>query len=154
MIKVIRNMLSEFGIVLIFMIVGVLFVAAGILAAKIVGPSRPNPIKQSTYESGEQPIGSPWVQFNNRFYIIALAFIIFDVELVLLFPWATVYKSLGWYAFWGMIFFVFILALGLAYDWLKGLLDWEKPNPYIPKLDELVMSREEYLELKNKNSGK
>lgn len=84
--------------------------------------------------------------------MIALAFIIFDVELVLLFPWAVVYKDLGWFAFWGMIFFVFVLALGLAYDWLKGLLDWEKPQPVVPKLDDLVISREQYKDLKN-NKG-
>lgn len=141
-------MLSEFGVVLIFLIVGVVFVAAGIYTSALIRPHRPNPIKLTTYESGEQPIGSPWIQFNNRFYIIALAFIIFDVELVLLFPWATVYKSLGWYAFWGMMFFVFVLALGLAYDWLKGLLDWEKPVPQIPKLSDLVMTSQEYKEMK------
>lgn len=146
-------MISEFGVVLIFLIVGVLFVAAGIYTAAIIRPHRPNPIKETTYESGEQPIGSPWIQFNNRFYIIALAFIIFDVELVLLFPWATVYKELGYYAYWGMLFFVFILALGLAYDWIKGLLDWEKPKPYIPKLSDLVLTKEEYQKLKNNNIG-
>lgn len=145
-------MLSEFGVVLIFLIVGVLFVAAGIYTSALIRPKNPNLIKESTYESGEQPIGSPWIQFNNRFYMIALAFIIFDVELVLLFPWAVVYKDLGWFAFWGMIFFVFVLALGLAYDWLKGLLDWEKPKPVIPKLDDLVITREQYKDLKN-NKG-
>lgn len=136
-------MLSEFGVVLIFFIVGVLFVAAGLITAALIRPSHPNPQKLSTYESGEEPVGSPWVQFNNRFYLIALAFIIFDVELVLLFPWATVYKQLGWYAFWGMMFFAGILILGLVYDWAKGLLDWEKPNPYIPKLSDLVITRDQ-----------
>ncbi len=145
-------MLSEFGVVLIFLIVGVLFVAAGIYTSALIRPSRPSSIKNTTYESGEQPIGSPWIQFNNRFYIIALAFIIFDVELVLLFPWATVYKQLGWFAFWGMIFFVFVLGLGLAYDWLKGLLDWEKPKPYIPKLSDMIISRKQYKEKTNINN--
>jgi NADH-quinone oxidoreductase subunit A len=147
-------MLTEFGVVLIFLIVGVLFVAAGILTAALLRPKHPNALKLSTYESGEEPIGSPWVQFNNRFYMIALAFIIFDVELVLLFPWAVVYKSMGWFAFWGMLFFVFILALGLAYDWAKGLLDWEKPIPVIPKLGDLVMTREQYLASKKQNDEK
>jgi len=146
-------MLSEFGVVLIFLIVGVLFVAAGIYTSALIRPKNPNPIKLSTYESGEQPIGSPWIQFNNRFYMIALAFIIFDVELVLLFPWAVVYKDLGWFAFWGMIFFVSVLGLGLAYDWIKGLLDWEKPQPIIPKLSDLVVTREQYKDLKNNNKG-
>ncbi|GAB1370279.1 NADH-quinone oxidoreductase subunit A [Candidatus Kapaibacterium sp.] len=144
-------MLIDYSVVLVYLIVGVLFVAAGIVTAALIRPSRPNPRKNSTYESGEEPIGSPWIQFNNRFYIIALAFIIFDVELVMLFPWATAFKEIGWFAFWGMIVFAFILALGLAYDWAKGLLDWEKPNPQIPSLDELVITREQYLdELKKK----
>lgn len=138
-------MLNEFSVVLVFLFVGVFFVAAGIIVASFIRPSRPNPRKNSTYESGEEPIGSPWVQFNNRFYIIALAFIIFDVELVMLFPWAVVFRELGWFSFWGMIVFAFILALGLAYDWAKGLLDWEKPNPQIPVLSDLVTTREEYL---------
>lgn len=144
-------MLTEYSVVLVFLIVGVLFVAAGIITAALIRPSRPNPRKNSTYESGEEPIGTPWIQFNNRFYIIALAFIIFDVELVMLFPWAVVFKEIGWYSFWGMIVFAFILALGLAYDWAKGLLDWEKPKPQIPVLSELVMTREEYNnKIKNK----
>lgn len=138
-------MLTEFSVVLVFLFVGVLFVAAGIITASFIRPSHPNPRKNSTYESGEEPIGSPWIQFNNRFYIIALAFIIFDVELVMLFPWAVVFKEIGWFAFWGMIVFAFILALGLAYDWAKGLLDWEKPSPQIPVLSDLVTTREEYL---------
>jgi len=146
-------MLTEYSVVLVFLIVGVVFVALGLITASLVRPSNPNSRKNSTYESGEEPIGSPWVQFNNRFYIIALAFIIFDVELVMLFPWAVVFKEVGWFAFWGMIVFAFILALGLAYDWAKGLLDWEKPNPQIPVLSDLVMSREEYLN-KLKNNDK
>ncbi|MBX3044312.1 MAG: NADH-quinone oxidoreductase subunit A [Candidatus Kapabacteria bacterium] len=139
------DMLTEYSVVLVFLFVGVFFVAAGIVVAALIRPSRPNPRKNSTYESGEEPIGSPWIQFNNRFYIIALAFIIFDVELVMLFPWAVVFKEMGWFAFWGMIVFAFILALGLAYDWAKGLLDWEKPQPQIPVLSDLVTTREEYL---------
>ncbi|MFP4369429.1 MAG: NADH-quinone oxidoreductase subunit A [Candidatus Kapaibacterium sp.] len=134
-------MLTNFGVILIFLIIGVMFVAAGLIVAAIIRPSNPTPEKLTTYESGEEPIGSPWIQFNTRFYIVALAFLIFDVELVLLFPWAIVFKDLGWYAFWAMAVFVFILVLGLAYDWAKGYLEWEKPQPYIPKLDDLVLPK-------------
>lgn len=144
-------MLSDFGVILLFLIIGFLFVAAGIIAAAIVRPSKPNIIKMSTYESGEEPIGSPWIQFNTRFYIIALAFIIFDVELVLLFPWATVFKDLGWYSFWAMAIFVFILVLGLVYDWAKGYLEWDKPDPYIPKMSDLVITREDRKKMKLNN---
>jgi NADH-quinone oxidoreductase subunit A len=63
------------------------------------------------------------------------------VELVLLFPWATVFKGLGWYAFGAMAIFVLILVLGLVYDWAKGYLEWDRPQPYIPKLDDLVIPK-------------
>lgn len=131
-------MLTDYGVILIFLIIGFVFVGAGIFVSALIRPNKPNPIKLSTYESGEEPIGSPWVKFNSRFYIIALAFIIFDVEVVLLFPWAVVFKDLGWFAFWGMTVFVSILTLGLVYDWAKGYLEWDKPIPHIPKLEDLV----------------
>ena len=134
-------MITEFGIILIFFIIGVLFVAAGLITAAIIRPSHPNPVKNSTYECGEIPIGPPWIKFNVRFYVIALAFLLFDVEVVLLFPWAIVFKQLGWFAFWAGILFVLILILGLAYDWAKGYLDWERPKPYIPKLEDLIVMK-------------
>lgn len=131
-------MLSEFGIILLFFIIGFLFVGVALLAAAVVRPSKPNPIKNSTYECGEEPIGLPWIKFNVRYYVIALIFILFDVEVVFLLPWAVVFKQLGWFAFFEMIVFVVILLLGLAYVWVKGDLDWERPKPYIPKLSDLV----------------
>ena len=134
-------MLSEFGIILLFFIIGVLFVGVSILTAAIIRPSKPNPVKNSTYECGEEPIGSPWIRFNIRFYVVALVFIIFDVELVLLFPWAVVYKELGWFAFIAMAIFLVVLIAGLAYDWAKGYMDWDKPKPYIPKLEDLVITK-------------
>ncbi|MGE5479566.1 MAG: NADH-quinone oxidoreductase subunit A [Chloroflexota bacterium] len=134
-------MLTDFGVVLIFLIIGVVFVGAGIFVSALVRPKHPTKEKLSTYESGEVPIGSPWVRFNTRFYLVALAFIIFDVELVMLFPWATVFKGLGWYAFLAMVIFVTILMLGLVYDWAKGYLEWDRPKPYIPKMEDLVIPR-------------
>jgi NADH-quinone oxidoreductase subunit A len=134
-------MLTDFGIILLFMIIGFVFVGIGLFAAALVRPNKPHPVKTTTYESGEVPIGSPWVKFNTRFYLVALAFLIFDVELVLLFPWATVFKGLGWYAFGAMAIFVLILVLGLVYDWAKGYLEWDRPQPYIPKLDDLVIPK-------------
>lgn len=138
-------MLTDFGIILLFFIIGILFVAIGLFAAAVIRPSNPNPVKNSTYECGEEPIGGPWIKFNPRFYIVALAFLIFDVELVLLFPWAVVFKDMGWYAFGAMFIFVFILMLGLAYDWAKGYFEWDKPKPYIPKLEDLVITKQEQL---------
>jgi NADH-quinone oxidoreductase subunit A len=131
-------MLSSFGVILVFLIFALILVAAAIIAATVVRPNHPSKIKQTNYESGIIPEGSPWILFNTRFYLVALAYIIFDVELVLLFPWAVTFKSLGWYAFWAMTIFVFILFLGLFYDWAKGYLDWDKPKPYIPKLKDFI----------------
>jgi NADH-quinone oxidoreductase subunit A len=134
-------MLSDFGIVLLFFILGFVFVGIGLIAAAIIRPSNPNPIKNSTYECGEMPIGPPWIRFNNRFYVVALVFILFDVEVVFLLPWAIVFKQLGWFAFIEMIVFVVILLAGLAYVWVKGDLEWDRPNPIIPKLDDLVIEK-------------
>ena len=134
-------MLTDFGVILLFFIIGFVFVGVGILTAAIIRPSHPNPIKNSTYECGEEPIGNPWIKFNNRFYVVALIFLLFDVEVVFLLPWAVVFKGLGWFAFIEMIVFVVILIIGLAYVWVKGDIDWEKPRPYIPKLDDMVIDK-------------
>lgn len=134
-------MLTDFGIILLFIIIAVLFVGAGLVTAALIRPSKPNPIKNSTYECGEIPIGGAWIKFNPRFYVIALVFLVFDVELVLLFPWAVVYKDLGWFAFIAMSVFFVVLIVGLAYDWAKGYLEWDKPQPYIPKLEDLVIPK-------------
>jgi NADH-quinone oxidoreductase subunit A len=125
-------MLTEFGRVLIFFIIGLVFVAVGLLTAWIIRPHRPYPSKLTTYECGETPVGDTRVRFNIRFYVVALIFLIFDVEVVFLFPWATVYKSLGWFAFIEMLVFLFILFVGYAYVWRKGDLTWDKPKPNIP----------------------
>ncbi len=134
-------MISDFGIILLYFILGSVFVGIALIAAALIRPSRPNPIKNSTYECGEIPIGEPWVRFNVRFYVIALVFLLFDVEIVFLLPWAVVFKQLGWFAFMEMVVFVVILLFGFAYVLGKGDLDWEKPKPHIPKLEDLVIGK-------------
>jgi NADH-quinone oxidoreductase subunit A len=136
-------MLTEFGIVLLFMILAAIFVGIGYFASALIRPSNPNPLKLSTYECGEEAIGTPWVKFNIRFYVVALIFLLFEVEIVFLFPWAVVFKDLGWFAFFSMVTFVMILLAGLAYVWAKGDLEWDKPNPYIPKLEDLVITKKD-----------
>jgi NADH-quinone oxidoreductase subunit A len=81
------------------------------------------------------PLGDTRIRFNIRFYIVALIFIIFDVEVVFLFPWATVYRQLGWFAFLEMVVFLAILLVGYAYVWRKGDLEWDKPAPVIPRFE-------------------
>ena len=89
-----------------------------------IRPQRPSDEKLRNYECGEPPIGSAWIQFNPRFYIFALIFVIFDVEVVFLFPWAVAYKSLGLFALVEMLIFVGILLVGLLWAWKKGMLKW------------------------------
>ncbi len=126
------SMSGHYGTVLIFVLVGIVFAALALGVAKLIRPSNPSPAKMTTYECGELPIGSSWIRFNVRFYLIALFFIIFDVEVIFLYPWAVVFKSLfkvpglGALVFWEMIIFLGILTLGLAYVWAKGDLDWVK----------------------------
>lgn len=119
-------MLSQFGTVFVFISFSLVFLIIGMLASRILRPSNPSEEKLSTYECGEEPVGIAWVQFNIRFYVIALVFLIFEVEIVFLFPWATVFKELGLFAFVEMMIFVFILVIGLAYVWVKNDLDWDK----------------------------
>lgn len=131
-------MLAEFGNVFLFLIMGVLFVAVSLTAAKLLRPNRPNPEKLATYECGEKPFGSARVQFNNRFYIIGLMFLIFEVEILLLFPWVMVFQDIGWFAFFAMLVFVFLIFIGFAYELGKGHLQWDIPKPVIPRYVEGV----------------
>ena len=132
-------MLTEFGKVLIFLIIGALFVAGGMFASWILRPRRPYPSKVAPYECGEDPVGDAWVRFNVRFYVIALIFLIFDVEAVFLFPWALVYRNLGLFGFLEMAVFLAILVVGYVYVWVKGDLDWDKPKPEIPRVNRVSM---------------
>ncbi len=121
-------MLFDFAGTLVFLIVGVGFVLFSLVASRLVQRVHPTPEKLMNYECGEDPIGSPWVRFNIRFYMVALGFIIFDVETIFLFPWAVVFKDLGLFAFVEMMIFVAILLVGLAYIWVKGDIEWVKPQ--------------------------
>jgi NADH-quinone oxidoreductase subunit A len=133
--------ISEFGKILIFIITG--FIAVGLLffVNRLIAPSNPTPEKLTSYECGEEPVGSAWLPFNSRFYVIALIFLLFDVEMVFIFPWATVFGSheiiaadarWGWFSLAEMFIFLGILILGLIYVWCKGDLDWIKPKPTLP----------------------
>jgi NADH-quinone oxidoreductase subunit A len=124
--------LLHFGTVFFFLIFGIFFGALALFLARLLRPHHPSPAKLSTYECGELPVGSSWVRFNVRFYLIALFFIVFDVEVVFLIPWAVVFKQLfphpflGALVFWEMVIFLAILTVGLAYVWVKGDLEWVK----------------------------
>jgi len=133
-----QTYLSEFGEILLFIVGAVLFAIVAFLASRIIRPDRPNPEKLSSYETGEEATGPAWTQFNIRFYIVALIFLLFEVEIVFLFPWSTVFASealiketngaWGWFTMTEMVIFIFILAVGLAYAWVNGYLNWVKPE--------------------------
>jgi NADH-quinone oxidoreductase subunit A len=151
--------ISGFGEVLLFIIGGAVFVIATLFISALIRPSRPNAEKLSTYESGEEPVTSAWAQFNIRFYIVALIFILFEVEIVFLFPWATIFanKDLmektggawGWFAVVEAMIFVIVLALGLVYAWVHGHLDWIKPDPD-PTLHQSPVPKELYEKINRK----
>ncbi len=135
--------ITEFGKILLIGVVGILLVLFTLLLGKIISPKKPTPEKLSTYECGEEATGSSWVQFNPRFYVIALVFLLFDVELIFIFPWATVFGQpelmaidprWGWFTLAEMAIFVGILVIGLLYVWKKGDLEWVKPQTVIPRV--------------------
>ena len=96
-----------------------------LLLARWLSPKKPGASKTSAYECGLPSSGDPWVQFRVQYYLYALLFVIFDVEIAFLYPWALVWKSLGWVAVIEMAVFIMILAVGLAYAWRKGVLEWD-----------------------------
>ncbi len=122
------SMPVQFSVALIFILASLAFVAFNLLFPRLLRPTNPYPDKLSTYECGERPIGGPWVRFNIRFYIVAIIFLIFDVEVLFLVPWAVVYKSLlpqlGGWVFVEMFVFILILGVALAYCWNQGHLEW------------------------------
>ena len=125
------NMLFDFANVLVFTVIGLGFVGVNLFIGRLLRPSNPQVRKLSTYECGEPAMGSAWVNFNIRFYIVALIFIIFEVEIAFIFPVAAVFRrwlegGQGVFAFFEILIFVGILFLGLVYAWVKGDLEWVK----------------------------
>ena len=124
-------MLQAFSVVLVFLIFSLIFVAGAMFLSSLLRPKKPTKEKSIVYECGEDPVGSGWVQYNIRFYIIAVIFIIFDVEVVFIYPVAKVFKEmiekgLGLYVLAELLIFVLILFGGLIYVWKKGDLRWVK----------------------------
>jgi NADH-quinone oxidoreductase subunit A len=115
---------NNYLVVAAFLILGVFLPVAALTAGRFLRPNNQNEAKQTTYESGADPIGDSWVRFNVRYYIFALMFVIFDVETVFLYPWAVAYEQLGLFALIEMLIFVLLLLVGLIYAWKKKVLKW------------------------------
>ena len=122
------SFLTAHSAILVFLVMGIGFLAVNLVVWRIIRPSRFSEEKLTTYECGENPTGSAWIQFNIRFYVFALLFIIFDVEAVFLLPWAVVFRKLsaeqGLLPYVEGLVFIAILVVALAYVWRKGDLEW------------------------------
>lgn len=118
------DFLRDYLIVGLFAVLAFALVGAFIGLAGIFRPNRPTPAKIENYESGVDPVGDGWSQSQIRYYIFALLFVMFDVEAVFIFPWATRLEAYGYFGLVEMVIFIFILALGLGYAWRKGVLRW------------------------------
>ena len=130
-------MLADSGVQLvqgmtIFVIAGTLMAVGALVAGRFLRPSLPDPEKSVAYECGEPAIGTSWVQFDLRFYVVALVFLVFDVEIALFYPWAVVYgsgdKAVKTAALYDMLFFFGVLVVGFLYLWRFGYLDWVRAS--------------------------
>ena len=110
---------------ILFFIGGIIMVAGGMIASSIFSPSKKNDVKEQAYECGIPTQGPSWLQFKVGYYLFAILFLIFEVETVFIFPWATVMRDMGMIAFIEILIFFIILGLGLIYAWKKGALKWE-----------------------------
>ncbi|MCC8361367.1 MULTISPECIES: NADH-quinone oxidoreductase subunit A [Salinimicrobium] len=111
--------------IIVFLIAGIVLVAGANFLSNLISPKSDNPAKREPYESGMTTIGPTWVQFKVGYYLFAILFLIFDVEVAFLVPWAVVFGEMGSIALVEILIFLFILGLGLAYAWKKGALKWE-----------------------------
>jgi NADH-quinone oxidoreductase subunit A len=118
------NLESYFPI-LLFIAVGASVGVIPLLAGALLGPHQPNPEKNAPYECGFEAFEDARMKFDVRYYLVAILFILFDLEIAFLFPWATAYDFIGAFGFWAMMVFLGILVVGFAYEWKKGALDWE-----------------------------
>ncbi len=117
--------LKEYLSIIIFVLVALSLSIGFILLNFLFSPKKPDPEKLSAYECGFEAFGDSRMQFDIRFYLVAILFIIFDLEIAFLFPWAISLGNIGALGFWSMMIFLFILTIGFIYEWKKGALDWD-----------------------------
>jgi NADH-quinone oxidoreductase subunit A len=118
-------MLAEYTPILLFLLVGLAVGVAPMVLGKLLGPSRPDPEKLSPYECGFEAFEDARMKFDVRYYLVAILFILFDLEIAFLFPWAVALNDIGVEGFLAMMVFLGILVVGFAYEWKKGALEWE-----------------------------
>ncbi len=118
-------MLENYLPILVFIVIGLLFGVMPIVAGFVVAPRKPNSAKRSPYECGFEAFEDTRMKFDVRYYLVAILFILFDLEIAFLFPWATVLDEIGLFGFASMALFLGILVVGFIYEWKKGALEWE-----------------------------
>ncbi|MDA8383074.1 MAG: NADH-quinone oxidoreductase subunit A [Betaproteobacteria bacterium] len=118
-------MLAGYFPILLFILVGLAFGVVPVLMGRVLAPHRPDSEKLSPYECGFEAFEDARMKFDVRYYLVAILFILFDLEIAFLFPWAVVLDKLGWTGFVAMMVFLGILLVGFAYEWTKGALEWE-----------------------------
>ena len=119
-------MLSAWAPILIFLTLVTGFALVSVIGSLILGMRKPTPEKQAPYECGMQPVGTARERFSVKFYLVAMLFILFDIEAVFLFPWAVVYRDLKLFGFFEMVLFIAVVLAGYIYVWKKGALEWER----------------------------
>ena len=118
-------MLDQYFPILLFMLFGLGMGAMMLAVGRFVSPNRPDPEKLSPYECGFEAFGDARMKFDVRYYLVAILFILFDLEIAFLFPWAVVLQDVGFFGFAAMMLFLLILVVGFIYEWKRGALDWE-----------------------------
>lgn len=116
--------LTSYTYVILFLLLGIALPVGALTFGRLIRPHNPYPEKLVPYESGVLPTGDAQIRFKIAYYIIALEFVIFDVETLFFYPWAVAFDELGWFGVNAMLIFIFILAVGLAYSWKKKVLEW------------------------------
>ena len=117
-------MLNDWLFIGVFLVLAPIFPILALLIPRIIAPRKPNQLKNDTYECGIETVGESWVQFHVQYYVYALVFLVFDVELVFLFPWAAAFNQLPLFAVLEGVLFIMILVAGLLFAWRKGALEW------------------------------
>jgi len=120
-----ESLLSAYFPILVFLAIAGVIAVAMVAASFVLAPQRPNSEKLSPYECGFEPFEDARIRFDVRYYLVAILFIIFDLEVAFLFPWAISLGDIGVYGFWSMVVFLAVLTVGFVYEWMKGALEWE-----------------------------
>lgn len=118
-------MLANYLPILLFIVVGLAVGVVAVNLGRFLGPSKPEEAKSSPYECGFEAFEDSRMKFDVRYYLVAILFIIFDLEIAFLFPWAIVLDEIGTFGFWAMMVFLTVLVVGFVYEWMKGALEWE-----------------------------